>query len=415
MGQVFTDITLKKFNIINIFVFILILITGCNKTNKIQPVDEKKDDPVHISAEIEKQENLNKIMYVNSPEGLRVRNLPSINGDRIGILDYLTEVKIIKEDNDIINIEGIEGRWVNIITPVEGWVFSGFLENEELYKNRLNKIIQDKIVRDSVPDSMVRIDGGTFIMGSPETEPARESSETQHRVTVSSFYMGKYLVTQMEYQEIMGTNPSNFKGDNLPVENVSWYDAIVFCNSLSMAEGLDPAYRINKSTYPAAWGTVPTDWDDPSRVAWDAVEIVAGSTGYRLPTEAQWEYACRAGTTTPFNTGNNITTDQANYNGKNPYNSNPKGIYRNRTTDVESFPPNAWGLYDMHGNVWEWCWDQYGNYDGDIKSRPVHDEVVRVIRGGSWRGIGQYLRSAFRGHGDPSGQNYDIGFRLSRP
>jgi hypothetical protein len=125
--------------IINIFVFIPILIIGCNKSNKIQTINEDIEDvSVHISIELQEQESLNKKMYVNSPEGLRVRNLPSINGDRIGLLDHLTEIRITKENNEIVTIEGIDGKWVYIITPIEGWVFNGFLENEEQYKNRLN-------------------------------------------------------------------------------------------------------------------------------------------------------------------------------------------------------------------------------------------------------------------------------------
>jgi hypothetical protein len=133
----------------NILVFIPILIISCNRNNKIQTFNENIEDAnVHISTEIQGQEDLNKIMYVNSPEGLRVRNLPSINGDRIGLLDYFTEVKIIKEDNDIVSIEGIEGKWVNIITPIEGWIFDGFLENEEQYKNSFNKTIEEKIIGD---------------------------------------------------------------------------------------------------------------------------------------------------------------------------------------------------------------------------------------------------------------------------
>jgi formylglycine-generating enzyme required for sulfatase activity len=181
----------------------------------------------------------------------------------------------------------------------------------------------------------VKIQGGTFMMGSPANEPGRDSDETQHQVTVSSFYMNRYEVTQAEYRAVMWTNPSRFKGDNLPVEEVSWYDAVAYCNQRSEAEGLNPAYVING-----------TD------VRWNRAV-----NGYRLPTEAEWEYACRAGTTTPFNTGDNITTDQANYEGNNPYNNNAKGVYRERPVNVGSFAANPWGLYDMHGNVWEWCWD----------------------------------------------------------
>jgi uncharacterized protein YjdB len=269
--------------------------------------------------------------------------------------------------------------------------------------------------------SMVWIPGGTFTMGSPTSEPDRFSYETQHQVTLTKgFYMGKYPVTQTQYQAVIGSNPSSFftssGGDNpanRPVERVSWYDAIVFCNKLSMSEGLSPAYRISGNTDPAAWGSVPTN----SSTTWDAVTIVAGSNGYRLPTEAQWEYACRAGTTTPFSTGNNITTSQANYDGNFPYNNNAKGEYRQRTTPVGSFAPNSWGLYDMHGNVLEWCWDWFGTYASGAQTDPTGavSGDVRVLRGGSWNGSGRILRSAFRSYNPSYRINSYGGFRLSRP
>jgi formylglycine-generating enzyme len=260
-------------------------------------------------------------------------------------------------------------------------------------------------------NDMVLIKGGTFTMGSPDDEPERQDDELQHQVTVSSFFIGKYEVTQKEYQEIMGTNPSGFKGDNLPVENVSWYDAVEYCNKRSQKEGLTPAYTINtKQSDPSH----KNDDEDSIKytVTWNK-----NANGYRLPTEAGWEYACRAGTTTPFNTGNNITTSQANYNGNYPYNNNAKGEYREKTTPIGSFVPNAWGLYDMHGNVDEWCWDWYGeDYPTGAQTDPVGAVTgfSRVLRGGSWYSDGQALRSAYRLNSNPSNRGSFIGFRLVR-
>ena len=174
---------------------------------------------------------------------------------------------------------------------------------------------------------MAAIPGGTFMMGSPENEAKRRYSENpQHQVTVPGFFMGKYPVTQAQYQAIMGNNPSLFKGSNRPVECVSWDNAVAFCEKLSQ---------------------------------------ITGKT-YRLPSEAEWEYACRAGTTTPFHFGETITTDLANYNGNFTYGQGPKGVYRSQTREVGSFGvANNFGLYDMHGNVWEWCQDnRHSNYEG---------------------------------------------------
>jgi formylglycine-generating enzyme required for sulfatase activity len=258
---------------------------------------------------------------------------------------------------------------------------------------------QNVSAQSKVPDTFVRINGGTFTMGSPANEPGRDDDEgPQHQVTVSAFYMGKYEVTQKEYQEVMGTNPSNFKGPNLPVENISWFDAVEYCNKRSQKEGLTPAYTIS-----GAGNNLTVDWN-------------RNANGYRLPTEAEWEYACRAGTTGPFNTGNNITTDQANYDGNHPYNNNAKGTYRDKTTPVGSFAPNPWGLYDMHGNVYEWCWDWYGSYPSGAQTDPVGavTGTYRVARGGGWYSNGQNLRSARRSFDGPLNGGSILGFRLVR-
>jgi formylglycine-generating enzyme required for sulfatase activity len=195
---------------------------------------------------------------------------------------------------------------------------------------------------------MVYIPGGSFMMGSPEDE-GYKSEKPQHKVTIEPFYMSKYLITQQQWQAIMGNDPSHFKGKNHPVECVSWQDTVAFCKKLA---------KLTHKTY-------------------------------RLPTEAEWEYACRAGTTTPFYFGETITTELANYDGYSTYGSGPKGVYREATTDVGDFPPNAFGLYDMHGNVWEWCADPWhDNYknapnDGRIWDLEKNYNENRVLRGGS--------------------------------
>jgi formylglycine-generating enzyme required for sulfatase activity len=262
-------------------------------------------------------------------------------------------------------------------------------------------------VLSSISANMIRIQGGTFTMGSPANEPERRDDETQHQVTVNGFYMGKYQVTQREYQEVRGTNPSFFKGDNLPVEHVSWYDAVEYCNKLSQIEGLTPAYTIDKSR--SDINNINGNDDVRWLVTWNR-----NADGYRLPTEAEWEYACRAGTKTPFYTGNNITTDNANYDGNYPYNNNSNGIYRRETTKAGSFKANPWGLYDMHGNVWDWCWDWYGDYSNEKQKDPTGaaSGIYRVFRGGSWNSSA--VRSASRYMITPSFRGDYIGFRLAR-
>jgi formylglycine-generating enzyme required for sulfatase activity len=258
---------------------------------------------------------------------------------------------------------------------------------------------------DTFVEDFIRIKGGIFRMGSPEKERWREKDETQHQVTVSDFFIGKHEVTQRMYREIMGNNPSNFIGDDLPVENVNWFEAIQYCNAKSIMEGLMPVYDVTNDT-----------------VRWNR-----NTNGYRLPTESEWEYACRAGTMTPFNTENYISTKQANYYGTYPYMiethyfSQEKlatllGEYRQRTVSVGSFAPNRWGLFDMHGNVGEWCWDWYGDYADGEQTDPAGASAgtYRVTRGGGWNDFGKHLRSAYRAAAPPSNRMLNVGFRLAR-
>lgn len=257
----------------------------------------------------------------------------------------------------------------------------------------------------NIPENFTLIKGGTFQMGSPESEPWRGSDEARHAVTVSDFYMSVYEVSQAEYREITGETPSNFSGDDLPVENISWLDAVKFCNAKSEKENLAPAYKI-----------------DGNKVTWER-----SADGYRLPTEAEWEYACRAGTTTPFNTENSISAEEANYYGHYPYEiednyfsqgnlTTKPGQYRQTTVAVNRFSPNKFGLYNMHGNVGEWVWDIYGEYGTEAQTDPTGAESgnLRVYRGGGWNDFAKNMRSAYRATLDENKGSFNIGIRLVR-
>ena len=256
-----------------------------------------------------------------------------------------------------------------------------------------------------VNDAFVRIDGGSFLMGSPESENWRIDDEKQHEVTVASFYIDPFETTQEDYERLMGVNPSTFNGGKLPVENISWLDAVLYANKKSEAEGLLPAYTITNGS-----------------VNWDR-----SANGYRLPTEAEWEYACRAGTATPFNTEKSLSAEEANFYGHYPYEIEENyfnnsvlearpGEYRQTTLEVGSFEPNAWGLYDCHGNVNEWCWDYYGDYDVSDTDNPTGAKTGtrHVYRGGGWNDFAKNMRSAYRAAGQTDMASYNLGVRLVR-
>lgn len=233
------------------------------------------------------------------------------------------------------------------------------------------------------PEGMVWLPSGTFVIGTPVGERDRAGDEVQHTVEFTKgFFIGRHEVTQAEYTAVMGANPSGFKGTNLPVENVTWYDATNYCSKLTAGEHQS--------------GRLPAAWE------------------YRLPTEAQWEYACRAGTTTAAAFGTTLNSTQANFDGRYPYNQASYGPALNRTTPVGSYEPNAWGLYDMHGNVWEWCADWYGDYPPGAVADPQGPDtgIVRILRGGSWNYPGWNCRSGFRGRHGPTNRHNFLGFRV---
>ena len=275
------------------------------------------------------------------------------------------------------------------------------------YRERTGQFFPEdrlKLEPGQTPLEMVYIPSGSFMMGSPENEQGRDKSEgPQHEVTIAEpFFIGKYPITQAQWRAVaalpriereLDPTPSKFEGDNRPVEQVSWYDAVEFCDRLAQA-----THR-----------------------------------PYRLPSEAEWEYACRAGTTTPFHFGPSITTDLANYRGRDlehegrtsypgNYGDGPHGDYRKQTTDVGSFEgSNAFGLYDMHGNVWEWCRDRWRSHseafnDGSALLTPLKNKGKKnsfhVLRGGSWYDVPEGCRSAARNGNSPDGRGEDLGLRV---
>ncbi len=261
-----------------------------------------------------------------------------------------------------------------------------------------NQYYDEVLIENVLSLHMMLISAGSFIMGSPENEPERKNSEgPQHSVVLSQFFMAKYPVTQAQWNVVanlpqvnqkLNMEPSDFKGDMRPVEQVSWYDAVEFCNRL-------------------------TNYTNRQ---------------YRLPTEAEWEYACRAGTTTPFHFGKTISTNYANYQGidsevdgklsSGNYNNGPKGNFLKSTTPVDLFSyPNSFGLCDMHGNVWEWCQDHWhDNYDDAPTNGSAWLEAgtssLQVLRGGSWIDHPHNCRSASRRSDTPDCRGYSFGFRV---
>lgn len=257
----------------------------------------------------------------------------------------------------------------------------------EISRNRAEFVIED--LGGGITLDLMEIPGGTFTMGSPASEAGRREDESpQHDVTVPSFWMGKYPATQAQWRAVaalpkiereLDPSPARYPGNNSPVEQVSWWEAVEFCQRLSAKVGQE----------------------------------------YRLPSEAEWEYACRAGTTTPFHFGETLTADLANYRATEIYSDGPKGDSSGRTTVVGTFPANAFGLYDMHGNVWEWCADHWhDSYEGapnDGSAWLTDDlESFRLLRGGAYSSLPRFCRSAIRNLNLPGYRdNFLFGFRVS--
>jgi len=287
------------------------------------------------------------------------------------------------------------------LQPIAAFVFVGVIAGSCRVPAVEPEISANPVITNSVGMKLAQIPAGTFVMGSPRSEAERDDKEERHEVTLTKpFYLGVYEVTQPQYVEVMngvrdGNNRSTFQGNDLPVENVEWKMAKVFCERLS-----------------------------------ERPEEIAAKRKYRLPTEAEWEYACRAGTATAFYFGDSLSSSQANFNGEYPAGGGETGKYLRQTAPVGSYPPNAFGLYDMHGNVAEWCADWYDPefYANSPEEDPLgppfgvvstkftnngNQNFFVVIRGGCWVDEGRACRSAYRYRAMPNTQYRLIGFRVA--
>jgi formylglycine-generating enzyme required for sulfatase activity len=335
------------------------------------------------------------------------------------IIIFATEPRASAQSRPVLGLQFVDGQPTLTLTGVVGSVYliqsAASLSSNNVWVNRTliqaqgastpwtdpfatapaQRFYRTVSIAPPADTNLVFIQPGTFTMGSPANEAERFSNESQHVVNISGFWMKKYLVTQGDYVAVMGSNPSYFTAANsysddptLPVEQVSWSDATNYCRLLTQQE--------------LGAGRIPTN------------------CAYRLPTESEWEYADRAGTTTAFYLGSTLQSGQANFDGRYEYDaatgtvSNPTGVSLGMTTPVGSYDASPWGLYDMIGNVWEWTQDWYGQYPPGTVSDPQGpvSGSFRVLRGGNWNNSATYGRSAYRNVASPAFKYQNIGFRV---
>ena len=354
--------------------------------------DEERKEAVR-NEEVQKQEARRQREEIDRLQRLHAENEARSEADRLRkIVEQLEAEK--KELQGRVNqanpSQGThQGLSLIQIPTKRGWIVREG-NQWQIKEEAISVEGYEQMLAEGIGLKLVQIPAGRFEMGSPGSEEGRDADEgPQHLVELQSFFLGQAPVTQAQWKVVaawpkvavdLNPTPSRFKGDNRPVERVSWEEAMEFCHRLSQHSNL----------------------------------------AYTLPSEAQWEYSCRAGTRTPFAFGDTLTPELANYDANYTYGSGPKGISRKETLDVGSFPANAWGLHDMHGNVWEWCLDPWHKTYGEAPSdgtawvNGAEDEGVRLLRGGSWCSAPRCCRSAYRSRGRQDGRGNFVGFRLCR-